>query len=293
MIKSSEAAYFGLSLASYGKVEIGALQASGNVSAAATYTGRDANQKKITAKTKLTIDVTGTTPKVGHTLNISGTLAAAFGTVTLASAVAGDTVTVNGLVYTGVTGVKADDTEFSVDTSDTAAATDLADSIDDDVRVGTLNDLTAVGASAVVTITQTVAGPTGNATTLVSSNGTRLAVSGALFTGGVDVDGLHPIIKVIDSLNFVVDVDFSADASGTWNSMGAKGIFVGFIPATAVQAGEITSMTYHSPEVQIGDPTKDAFVAGVFYPFPGLIDELILSAADLTLLRYPTTKPQQ
>lgn len=50
---------------------------------------------------------------------------------------AGDTVTVNGNVYTGVAGVKADDTEFSVDTSNTAVALDLADSIDDDARIGT------------------------------------------------------------------------------------------------------------------------------------------------------------
>lgn len=114
------------------------------------------------------------------------TAVAATGTVTLASALANDTVTVNGLLYTGVAGAKADNTEFSIDTSDTAAALDLAASITADTRTGTYGDVTAVSALGVVTITQTIAGTLGNATTLVSSNGTKAAVSGATFAGGVD-----------------------------------------------------------------------------------------------------------
>lgn len=110
----------------------------------------------------------------------------AFGTVTLATAVADDTVTVNGLVYTAVTGTKANNTEFSIDGTDTVDAADLADSITNDTRAGTLNDLTATSSVAVVTITQTVVGTAGNATTLVSSDGGTLAVSGATFSGGVD-----------------------------------------------------------------------------------------------------------
>ena len=111
---------------------------------------------------------------------------AATGTVTLASVLAADTVTVNGLVYTAVSGTKADNTEFDIDGSDTVDATDLADSITNDVRVGTLNDVTAIGAAAVVTMTASVSGTVGNAVTLVSSNGSRLAVSGATFAGGID-----------------------------------------------------------------------------------------------------------
>ena len=111
---------------------------------------------------------------------------AATGTVTAASVQANDTVTVNGLLYTGVSGARANDTEFSVDTGNNETATDLAAAITADVRTGTLNDTTAVSASAVVTITTTVAGTVGNATTLESSNGSRLAVSGATFTGGID-----------------------------------------------------------------------------------------------------------
>lgn len=293
--KSPQSAYYSLSIANFGQVDMGALQESGNVSAAATYSGIQ-NGKVLTAKTVLTITLAGggAALKVGHTLNVSGTNVAATGTVTLASALAGDTVTVNGLLYTAVSGAKADDTEFSIDTSDTAAATDLADSIDDDVRVGTLDDLSALGASAVVTATHSVPGPTGNVITLESSNGTRLEVSGALFTGGAGVDGLRPIIKVVDGTNYVIDVAFSNDTSGTWTSLGAKGVFAGFVPMTTISAGDITSITYHTDgaKAHIGDPTLLAYIAGVFYPFPGLIDEIIITLGNLRLIRYTITDPQ-
>lgn len=77
----------------------------------------------------------------------------------LTGVLAGEVVVVNGLEYTAVAGVKADDTEFSIDTSDTAAALDLADSIDDDVRVGTVNvELSATSTANVVYIVATGTG---------------------------------------------------------------------------------------------------------------------------------------
>jgi len=117
----------------------------------------------------------------GETTGVGST-----GTITCATAIAGDTVTVNGLVYTGVAGVKADNTEFSIDTSNTATALDLAASITADTRAGTYGDVTAVSALAVVTLTQTIAGTLGDATTLVSSDGATLAVSAATLASGVN-----------------------------------------------------------------------------------------------------------
>ena len=110
----------------------------------------------------------------------------ATGTVTLASVVADDTVTVNGLVYTAVAGTKSDDTEFSISGTDTEDAADLVLSINADQRTGTIGDLSATSAAGVVTITSSLEGTAGDAVTLVSSNGTRLAVSAATFSGGVD-----------------------------------------------------------------------------------------------------------
>ncbi len=114
-------------------------------------------------------------------LNISGN--------TFTGGVNADTATVNGLIYTAVAGAKANDTEFTVAGGDTAVATDLADSIDDDVRAGVLDDVTAISATDTVTITQTVGGTGGNATTLASSDEAgRLTISGSVFTGGVNAD---------------------------------------------------------------------------------------------------------
>ncbi len=114
----------------------------------------------------------------------------ATGTVTCLSVLVGDTVTVNGLLYTGVTGAKADNTEFSVDSGDNATATDLADSITNDTRTGTDEttvDQTAIDTANLVTITASVFGIIGNNVGLSSSDGGRLAVSGANLAGGIDL----------------------------------------------------------------------------------------------------------
>jgi len=115
-----------------------------------------------------------------------GTTTAATGTLTMVSAIATDTVTVNGLVYTGVAGAKADNTEFSIDTSDTAAATDLADSITNDTRdpvtVPSI-DVTASSALGVVTVTAAVASALGNDIDMSATGGT-VTPDAATLTGG-------------------------------------------------------------------------------------------------------------
>jgi len=111
----------------------------------------------------------------------------ATGTVTFATAVACDTITVNGLLYTGVAGAKADNTQFSIDTSNCAAATDFSLSVTDDTRTGitvTARDVTSTAVAAVSTLRTTQNGTLGNCIPLVSSCMCTVAVSGALFTNG-------------------------------------------------------------------------------------------------------------
>ena len=125
------------------------------------------------------------------------------GTVTLAAVLANDTVTINGLVYTAVAGAKTDNTEFSIDGSDIVDATDLVDSINNDTRVGTIilttdTFVAANSGTAIVTMTVVRGGTGGNSFTLISSNGTRLAVSGAgTFTGGTDLQSSYHAIVII------------------------------------------------------------------------------------------------
>ena len=180
-------------------------------------------------------DATTLVSSDGGTLAVSGAV--------FSGGADGDTVTVNGLLYTAVVGAKDDDTQFSVDTSDTATATDLADSIDDDVRVGTLNDLTAVGAVAVVTATTTVGGTVGNATTLVSSDGGTLAVSGAVFTGGLD-DALVSSITV-DSIEVMSGTEvFDTDIDTTASNIAANITAHTSVPNyTATASGDTITIT--------------------------------------------------
>ena len=71
---------------------------------------------------RLTLASAAIAAKASATVTVVGALANTFadGTITCATAVAGQTVTVNGLLYTAVAGAKANNTEFSIDTSDTA-----------------------------------------------------------------------------------------------------------------------------------------------------------------------------
>ena len=140
------------------------------------------------------------------------------GEITCASVVAGDTVTVNGLLYTAVEGAKADNTEFSVDTGDNECAADLADSINNDARSGTLGDVSASPSSAVVTITTDVLGSAGNAVTLVSSNGTRLAVTGSgTLANGVTADQVtvNGLVYTAVAGTKADNTEFSIDTSDT------------------------------------------------------------------------------
>lgn len=124
--------------------------------------------------------------------------------ITLATAIADDTVTVNGLVYTGVAGVKSDNTEFSIDTSDTAAAVDLADSINNDVRVGTLAVvLVAVASTAYVNITATSTTGVAQETTLESSGATILLSSSKFNLTGLtsNVADNNPVLKNVNQMN--------------------------------------------------------------------------------------------
>lgn len=119
-----------------------------------------------------------------------GTATYASGTATLASVVPGNTITVNGLVYTAVANeaAKTNPGDFAVDgATDILVATELVSVVNADTRIGTLGKVTAsqaVPATAVVTFTTDVAGTAGNAITLAKV-GTPITISGATFTGGL------------------------------------------------------------------------------------------------------------
>jgi hypothetical protein len=111
----------------------------------------------------------------------------AAGTLTLVSAVAAETVEVNGITYTGVAGVPANFLEFSIDTSDTAAAASLAAAINArEANYG--NTVTATSAAGVVTVLATAEGTGPNAYTLVGD--TNITASAATLLGGTATGGI-------------------------------------------------------------------------------------------------------
>lgn len=138
----------------------------------------------------------------GNTTILS--LVSATGTITLATALAGDIVTINGIDYTAVTGVKSNVTEFSIDGTDTVDAADLAASINGDFRVGTLKDVSATSALGVVTVTSDAIGTEGNSVTLAEDTGaTTITVSGATLSGGVDNFDIKDYINLSPELTAI------------------------------------------------------------------------------------------
>jgi hypothetical protein len=126
---------------------------------------------------------------VNDTLSIGGTALTAKqgranGTLTFASAIAGNTVVINGVTFTGASGaVTPGQATFSIDTSDTAAAASLA------AQVAAYADPRLVGvigitsAAAVATVYAKSIGTVGNAITLATTGGT-ITRSAATLTNG-------------------------------------------------------------------------------------------------------------
>lgn len=111
----------------------------------------------------------------------------ATGTLTAASAVAGDTCVVNGVTFTAVAGaVTVGSRQFSIDTGDTETATSLAAQINGITDYNITGKITATSAAGVVTLRAVDAGTAGNAYTLVGT-AVRLAASAATLTGGIAV----------------------------------------------------------------------------------------------------------
>ncbi len=153
------------------------------------------NKEKLSFRFKTELDhfigdfaneVNSYTPKNS---NLSGNPLFEFasGTVVLATVLAGDDLVVNGLNYAAVAGVKADNTEFSIDGSDTVDAADLADSINNDTRVPvTVSniDVRATSLTDTVTIIAKARGPPGNDIDMSDNAGSRITPSGTFLTGG-------------------------------------------------------------------------------------------------------------
>ena len=135
----------------------------------------------------------------GTLTDITGTMSidrlAASGTITVGTAVAGDTVAVNGLTYQLVANdatIQATDlSKVRVGASATACAANLAAAINlaEMARLGGVT-VSAEAAAAVVTVTAQEEGTAGNAFALVEV-GTSFTVSAATLAGGTATGGIR------------------------------------------------------------------------------------------------------
>lgn len=138
------------------------------------------------------VTATGGTISVATARLAGGTIASSDGvqascTLTLASVLNAQTVTINGVVYTAHTNTQAND-QFDISGSDTADAAALALAINNSTTAGSA-DIIATSAAAVVTVKARRGGLQGNAITVAASDATVTiggsAVSGKLGSGAV------------------------------------------------------------------------------------------------------------
>jgi len=136
------------------------------------------------------------------------------GTVTVDTVpTAGDTLTVNGVVFTAVNGAAGPD-EFQVDGGATVddVANNIRDAINASVSVGIDMVVYARSLTNVVTITARVSGTAGNAITLATSVPLVLLLSGATLSGGVDGAG-GQFIYNLSMFPDVTDIEASISAN--------------------------------------------------------------------------------
>ena len=108
----------------------------------------------------------------------------ATGDITVANplaVIAGDTVTIDGVVLTAIAGLPVTSDEFTIGVDQFVTANNLSDAIE-----ATLTTVRPVLIANKVFIVATAAGVVGNSLPMLSSNGAALVLSGSTLSGGVD-----------------------------------------------------------------------------------------------------------
>lgn len=160
---------------------------------------------------------------VGGTLELQaadwiGVGTAARGSITLNNVIATETFTINSLTYTAVAGVKGSTSEFSIDTSMTAAATDLAASIN--ARDTAAMD--ATGRLNSVLLKTDALGTAGNAFTLSEATATSTVFPTDGSLDGAEATGV--VHMQAEATKYVITTDGSTNAGIAYSAKNAIGV---------------------------------------------------------------------
>lgn len=165
---------------------VSATNQAGVVTLWANYAGTPGNQMTLASSNGGRLAVSAA--RLAGGVEASSLGVAATADITFASCAAADTITIGGVVFTAHATVEAAN-QFEVSGSDTADAASACKMINNSVTA-LANDIIATSAAAVLTITARRGGISGNAITIATSTGVRLAITGGisrLATGAVPV----------------------------------------------------------------------------------------------------------
>lgn len=248
----------GLPLAASSTITLGATAPAAVAKVLLTSTLEGARGNAITVKT-LGVAANGTLTCASvvatDTVLINGvTLTAivqrATGTLTAASAVAGDTFVLNGITFTGKAGASGVGFPigFSVDTSDTACAADIAAQIN--AHPSLAGVVTATSAAGVVTIRAVDAGTAGNSIVLTGT-AVRLAASGSgTLAGGIavannqfDVSPGSTNTQVATDLARCINASTTALVSGQVRATSAAAVVTVYATNPGIPGNAVTTST--------------------------------------------------
>jgi hypothetical protein len=168
----------------------------------------------------------------------------ATGTITLNGMMAGDTITVNGVVFTAETS-GATGNQFNVGVSDTATALNAAKAINASTTANVIHVVTASAASNVITVTAVQPGLQGNMNTLaVSAHG---SVASASTSAGPAVLGTAATYAVLGTT--VVSNTGNTVLNG---DLGTGGSVTGFPPGVFTGAEHIADSAYTQAHTDAG-----------------------------------------
>lgn len=151
----------------------------------------------------------------------------------------GDTITINGLVYTAVNGAPADNTEYDISSGiANTIATNFKNAINADTRTGTYGDISANNNDNWVALWNTSTGSSGNTAITQSAAGLGWNLTFSSFRGGT---GLHPFFDFLEQVWGATIVEISAPITVD--------------PPTALSASSITTTGF---DINFTAPTANA-----------------------------------
>lgn len=111
--------------------------------------------------------------------------------------------------------------------------------------------------------------------------------------GTTSYNGVARVVHVINANSFIINKDYVADETGTWNLRGGDSAWDAFMPIGAdLPAVNLSAITFWNDKIQTTDANAVAYTKDQVYVFPGTIKTILLATSgNVRLFRSSTLNP--